>query len=152
MEEVPHLPNNNCSHHVYMTITDLDSKLYSYQTGRFPITSNCGYFYVVIFYAVDGNYLKAYPMKFHHRSQILKSCNDAFSLPRVCGYQPHLHKIDSKTSKEVENFIAEQQYKVQYIPANIYRTKISKRCCCTWKNHFTDVRSVSPPFSYGKMV
>ena len=29
MEEVPQLPNNERSHHVYMTITDLDGKLYA---------------------------------------------------------------------------------------------------------------------------
>ena len=63
MEEVPQLPNNNHSHHVYMTITNLDGKLYSDQTGRFPITSNRGNCSVVIFYAVDGNYIKVYPIK-----------------------------------------------------------------------------------------
>ena len=58
MEEVPQLPNNERSHHVYTKITDLDGKLYSDQTCRFPITSNCGNCYVVIFYAVDGKYIK----------------------------------------------------------------------------------------------
>ena len=54
-EEVPQFPSNNRSHHVYMTTTDLDGKLYSDQTGRFPITSNRGNCNVVILYAVDGN-------------------------------------------------------------------------------------------------
>ena len=38
MEELPQTPNNNHSHHVYMKTTDIDGKLYSDQTGRFPIT------------------------------------------------------------------------------------------------------------------
>ena len=67
MEEVPQLPKKERIHHVYMTITDLDGKLHSDQTVRFPITSNHGNFYVVILYAVDGNYIKAYPIKSHHR-------------------------------------------------------------------------------------
>ena len=49
MEEVPQMPNNERSHRVQMTITDLDVKLNSDQTGRFPITSNRGNYYVVIF-------------------------------------------------------------------------------------------------------
>ena len=65
MEEVPQFPNNDFIHHVYMTTTDLDGKLYSDQTGRFPIASNRGNCYVVIFYAVNGNYIKAYPIKVH---------------------------------------------------------------------------------------
>ena len=67
MEDVPQLNNKERSHHVYMKTNDLDSKLYSDQTGRFTITSNRSNFYVVILYAVDGNYIQAYPIKSHHR-------------------------------------------------------------------------------------
>ena len=144
MEEVPQLPNNKRSHHVYMTITDLDSKLYSDQTGHFPITSNRGNFYVVIFYAVDGNYIKAHPIKSHHRSQLLKKYDDVYDFLQLHGYRPHLHNMDNKTSKGVEDVIAEQQSKVQYTPADIHHTNIVKRCCSTWKNHFTAVRAGAP--------
>ena len=58
-EEVPQLTNNYFSHHVYTKTTNLEDKLYSDQTGRFPITSNRGSFYVAIFYAVDGNCIRA---------------------------------------------------------------------------------------------
>ena len=49
MEPVQQTPSNDHSHHVYMSITDIDGKLYSDQTGRFPITSNRGNCYVLIF-------------------------------------------------------------------------------------------------------
>ena len=86
MEEVPKLPNNNCRHHVYMTITNVDGKLYSDQAGRFPITSNRGNCYVVIFYGVDGNYIKAYPIKSHHGSQLLKANEDVYTFLQVQWY------------------------------------------------------------------
>ena len=145
MEEVPQFPNNDCSHHVYMTITNLDGKLYSDQTGRFSITSNRRNCYVVIIYAVDGNYIKSYPIKSHNRSQLLKYYDGLYAFLRVQGYQPHLHKIENETSKDVESFIAEQQSKVQYTPDDIHRTNITKRCCCMWKNHSTAVRAGAPP-------
>ena len=138
MEEVPQLPNNNSSHHVYMTINDLDGKLYSDQTGRFPITSNRGNFYVVILYAVDGNY------KSHYLSQVLKAYDDVYDFLQVQGYQPQLHKMENQTSKDVETFIVEQQAKVQYTPADIHRTNIDERCCHTWKKHLTAVRAGAP--------
>ena len=112
MDEVPQLPNNDRIHYVYMTITNLDGNLYSDQTGRFPITSNHGNCYVVIFYAVDGKNIKVYPIKSHHRSQLLKACCDVYTFTWVWGYRPQLHKMDNETSKEVEKFIAEQQSKV----------------------------------------
>ena len=147
MEEVPQFPNNDRSHHVYMKITDLDGKLYSNQTGCFPITSNRGSCYVVILYSVDGNYIKAYPIKSRHFSQLLKVYDDVYAFFRVCRYIPQLHKMDNKTSKDVENFVAEQQAKVQCKPSDIHLTNINELCCCTRKNHFTTVRSVTP-FSF----
>ena len=145
MEKVPHLNNNERSHDVYMIITDLHGKLYSDQTGRFPITSNCGNCYVIIFYAVNGNYIKAYPINPHHCSQLLKAYDDVYDFLRVQGYQPQLQNMDNETSKDVENFIEEQQAKVQYTPADIHRTKIAELRCRTWKNHFTDIRARAPP-------
>ena len=106
MEEVPQLPNKDRSHHVYMKITILDSKLYSNQTGRFPITSNRGNSYVAILFAFDGNYIELYPIKFQHRSQLLKAYDYVYSFLRVRRYQPQLHSMNNEKSKEVENFIA----------------------------------------------
>ncbi|KAL7534864.1 hypothetical protein ACHAXR_006130 [Thalassiosira sp. AJA248-18] len=42
MEPVPQTPLNNKAHHVYMSIAKVEGRLYSNQTGRFPITSNRG--------------------------------------------------------------------------------------------------------------
>ena len=76
MEDVPQFTNNNRSHPIYMTITDLDGNLYSDQTGRLTIISNRGNCSVVIFFAVDGNYIKYYPNKSQHCSQLLKEYDD----------------------------------------------------------------------------
>ena len=79
MEPVPQTPANDRSHQVYMTITDMEGKLYSDQTGQFPITSNCGNCYVVIFFAADGNYIKSYPIKSRHRTQLLKAYEEVYA-------------------------------------------------------------------------
>ena len=52
--------------------------------------------------------------------------------------------MDNKTSKDVEIFIAEQQAKAQYTPADIHHTNIYEQFFRTWKNHFTAVRAGSP--------
>ena len=39
MECPPQSPNNDRCHQVFMTVTEVNGKLYSDQTGRFPITS-----------------------------------------------------------------------------------------------------------------
>ena len=145
MEPVLQTPLNDRTHHVYMTTSDVEGKLYSDQTGRFPITSNRGNSVVAIFYCADGNYIKSYPIKSRHKSNLLKAYNDVYDYLRVRGYRPQLHKLDNETSRDVEDFIADQGAKHQYTPADIHRTNIAERCVRTWKNHFTATRAGTPP-------
>jgi hypothetical protein len=144
MTPVPQSHLNDRTHHVYMSITDIEGKLYSDQTGRFPLTSNRGNCYVIIFYAVDGNYIKSYPIKSRHRSQLLKAYDDVYAFLRIRGYRPQLHKLDNETSHDVESFITEQQAKIQYTPADMHRTNLAERAVRTWKNHFAATRAGTP--------
>ena len=147
------MPKNDCRNHVYMTITDLDSKIYYNQTCCSHITSNRGNCCVVIFYAVDGNYIKAYPIKSHHHSQLLKAYDDVYAFLQMQGYQPQLHKMYNENFKDVENFIAEQQAKVHYTRDNIHRTNISEAMMSHMEETFHGCEGRRTSFFlYGKLV
>eukprot|EP00804_Cyclotella_cryptica_P020212 CCRYP_010897-RA/>CCRYP_010897-RA protein AED:0.45 eAED:0.45 QI:0/0/0/1/0/0/2/0/141 len=72
-EQAPKCDKTNM---VFMTITKVDSQLFTDQTGPFPITSNQGNNYIVIFYVVDANYIKSYPIKSCHRAELAKAYTD----------------------------------------------------------------------------
>lgn len=91
IEPVPRIESNDHCHHVYMTTAEVEGKLYSNQTGQFPISSNRGNSIIVMFYAVDSNYIKYYPIKSCHRPQLVKAYNEVYSYVRVQGYQSQLH-------------------------------------------------------------
>ena len=57
MDHVEQTPSNEKTHAVYMTKHDINGKLFTDQTGRMPVTSNCGHAYIVIFYIFDANYI-----------------------------------------------------------------------------------------------
>ena len=76
MAKVSQTPNNDKFHQVYMTITEVDGKLYLDQTGRFPVTSNRGNAYDALFFTFDGNYIKSYPLKSRKCSELLKAYDD----------------------------------------------------------------------------
>ncbi|KAL7478501.1 hypothetical protein ACHAW6_004261 [Cyclotella cf. meneghiniana] len=59
MAEPPQLPLNDKTNMVFMTMVDIQGQLYTDQTGHFPINSNRGNNYVVIFYTVDANHIKS---------------------------------------------------------------------------------------------
>jgi hypothetical protein len=55
MEDVPQEPHNARTNIVFMAIYKINGNLFNDQTGRFPITSNHGHAYVVVFYIFDAN-------------------------------------------------------------------------------------------------
>ena len=109
-------PLNDKTNMVFMTLHECEGQLYSDQTGRFPLTSNKGNAYVVLFYTVDANHIKSYPIKSRHKSEIKKAYDEVYSYLRIRGYRPKLHKLDNETSQEVEEFITSQQATYQYAP------------------------------------
>ena len=114
-----------------MTISEIDGNLHSDQTGYFPVTSNRGNCYVPLVYTVDSNYNKSYSLKSRHCSELLKSYDNVYAFLHFQGHWPQLHKRNNDTPKDVEEYIAEQQAKVKYPPADIHRTNITKRCIRT---------------------
>ena len=136
--------NNEKTNMVFMTMVDVDRQLFTDQTGHFTVTSNRGHNYIVIFYAVDPNYIKSYPVKSRHRSELIQAYTEVYQFLRVRGYRPQLHKLDNKTSKDVEAFIAENNTKFQYTPPDIHRTNPAERAIHTWKNRLVAIQAGTP--------
>ena len=63
MDKHEQAPNNDKTNMVFMTLVEIARQLFTDETGRLPVTSNCRNNYIVIFYAVDPNYIKSYPIK-----------------------------------------------------------------------------------------
>ena len=127
MVEHEQAPNNDKTNMVFMTMVEVEGQLFTDQTDRFPVTSNRGNNYIVIFYAVDPNYIKSYPIKSRHRTKLLKAYEEVYQLLRIRGYRPQLHTLDNETSKDVETFIAENNAKFQYTPPDMHCTNTAER-------------------------
>ena len=119
--------------------------MYSDQTGRFPITSNRGNSLVAIFYAVNVNDTKSYPLKSRDRSQLLQAYEGVYAYLRMRGYRRKLHNINNEPFNDVKAFISKQQALVQYSPVDNHRTNIAERSIRTWKCHFGSMRAGTPP-------
>ena len=51
------------THQLFLKVTKYSSKIYTDQTGRFPITSSRGYKYIMIAYDYESNNILAEPIK-----------------------------------------------------------------------------------------
>ena len=57
---------------VFFQATDLSGKMYTDQTGRFPVTSSRGFKYIMVAYDHDSNTIHAEPMKNYSGPGLLK--------------------------------------------------------------------------------
>jgi hypothetical protein len=72
MEDVPQEPQNACTQFIFIAIYKINCNLFTNQTGRFPITSNRGHAYVVVFYIFNANTIQSIPIK--NRSKVELFC------------------------------------------------------------------------------
>jgi hypothetical protein len=125
------------THLIFMVIHDITGQVYTDQMGRFPITSNHGHAYLIIFYIYDANFIPFVPIKNHTKEELLRAYQITDKYLSSQGFKPQLHKIDNKTSKDVKEFIEFQRITLQYTLPDIHRTNFAERDIRTWKYHFT---------------
>jgi hypothetical protein len=108
----------------------------SNQMGLFPITSNRGNTYVVVFCVFDTNYIRSVPIKNQPKEELLRAYHKAYEWLTLRSFKPLLHKMDNETSHKIENFIRSQQTHLQYTPLDIHHINLAERAIRTWKNRF----------------
>jgi hypothetical protein len=88
MEPLPQEPFNARTHFVFMTIIKISGMLFSNQLGWFPITSNRGNKYVVIFYIYDANFVKSAPIKSRSKEELLRAYRLDYAYITAWGFKP----------------------------------------------------------------
>jgi hypothetical protein len=114
--------NKGLTNLVFMVVHNISGLVFSDQTGRFPIMSNRGHAYLVIFYIYDANFIASVPIKNHTKQELLQAYQITYKYLSSCRFKPRLHKMDNKTSKDVKDFIQSQQTSLKYTPLDIHCT------------------------------
>ena len=93
------------THQTFLKVTECSRKIYTDQTGRFPITSSRGYKYIMIAYDYDSNNILAEPIK----SRTSLHTKDAYQKMRklLCsrGLTTRKHVLDNKCSKVLKEYM-----------------------------------------------
>jgi hypothetical protein len=126
MEPLSQEPFNACMHFVFMTIIKISGMLFSNQLSRSPITSNRGNKYVIIFYIYNDNFSKSVPIKSQSKEELLRADRLGYAYLTAQGFKPQLHKMDNKTSHDIETFICKENTHLQYTPPNIHCTNLEE--------------------------
>ena len=68
---------------VFTTIAKAEGQLFTDLTSPFPVTSNKGNNYIVLFYIVIANFMKFYPIKSCHRTEFLMAYNKVYQYLQI---------------------------------------------------------------------
>ena len=128
-------PNNTSTHQLFATITDT-GKIYTDQTGRFPVTSSSGNQYIMVLYKYDTNAILTEPIKNRTGAEILRAYQKLHTYLTRRGFQPRTHWLDNEASESLKHFNTHHNITFQLVPPHMHRRNAAERTIRTWKNHF----------------
>jgi hypothetical protein len=131
---------------VYAVVID-QGKLYTDLTGRFPVISIKGNWYVMICYSYDCNYVKDVPMKSRFASEWLKAYKHIHQDLTSRGFKTKLQTLDNEASAALKSFFAKNDVEYQLIPTHCHRRNAAERDILTFKEHVVaGLASVEPDY------
>ena len=134
--EFTKLDNNSRTHDVFLSVEDMNGKIYTYQTGRFPVTSSKGNRYVMIGYNYDSNTSHAECMKSRSRHELQRAYQKIHDLLKSRGLNPNMYFLDNKCAESFKSYMIDNKKILQLVPPHIHRQNAAKCAIQTFKNHF----------------
>ena len=128
-------PNNQTTNWLFATI-ESTGKIYTNQTGRFPVTSSQGSKYVLVLYDYDTNAILTEALKNRTAPEILRAYHKLFQYLQARGFTPQTHWLDNEASQQLKDYNQTQMVTFQLVPPHMHRRNAAEQAIRTWKNHF----------------
>ena len=114
-----------CSHKVYNLKEEMDRKMYSDQTGKFPVTSYKGKQYVMVVYETTSNNILVEGMRNRTSGEMVATYQILVDRLKEGGFEPQMHILDNEISQDFKNAIKTNQMKFQLVPPNDHRSSVA---------------------------
>jgi hypothetical protein len=120
------------THLVYAVVVD-QGQLYTDLTGKFPVRSSKGNYYVMVCYIYDCNYVKVIPAKSRSASERVKAYDSVHQELTVKGFKPKLQTLDNEASAALKKFFTVNDIAYQLVPPHCRRRNAAERAISTLK-------------------
>jgi hypothetical protein len=132
------------THLIYAVLVD-QGQLYTDLTGKIPVRSSKGNWYVMVCYVFDCNYVKVVPVKSRSSSEWVKSYEQIHQELTYKGFKPTIQTLDNEASAALKNFFTTNDVKYQLVPPYCHCRNAAERAIRTFKEHFVaGLSSVDP--------
>ena len=102
---------NGCYHAVYNLSEDMEQKMYTDQTGRFPFQSYKGMQYIMVLYELSSNVILVEPLRNKTSGEMVAAYQKLVDRLEEGGIKPNFHILDNEISGEYRDAIAENEMK-----------------------------------------
>ena len=118
---------------------DAERRLYSDQTGKFPVTSFKGHQYIIVLYELSSRNILVEPMRNRTAAQMVCAYQKMIDRLANGGIKPTLHILDNECSHEYKVAIEGNDMKYQLVPPHDHRRNVAEKAIQTFKDHFLSV-------------
>jgi hypothetical protein len=119
---------------VYAATIDA-GKIYTDQTGRFPVVSSKGNKYIMILYDYDSNDILAQPIKDRKSPDLLRAFQVMEQELVARGLKPKLMKLDNEASKLLKTFPHQENNTFQLVSPYSHIRNSAERAIRSFKDH-----------------
>jgi hypothetical protein len=131
-----HTDEGQTTNQVFATVIDIGTgKIYTNQTGKFPVLSSQGNKYIFVLYDYDSNAIMAEPIKSRTQGELTRAYKELFGQLEKRGLRPQVQLLDNECSQSMKDLMDELNVQWQLTPAGIHRRNAAKRGIRTLKNH-----------------
>jgi hypothetical protein len=129
-------PNDDETTHLVFATIEETGKIYTDQTGRFPVTSSRGTKYVMVLYDYDSNAVLTEPLKNRTGQELFRAYTTLHQYLCQRGFTPQVHWLDNEAAQNIKDYDKANHVDFQLVPPHSHRRNAAERAIRTWKNHF----------------
>jgi hypothetical protein len=126
-------------------VIELEGKIYTDQTGRFPTTSSLGNKYVLVLFDADTNSILAEPLKSRAQEELLGKQVKLHKYLTNRGYKPMTQVLDNECPDRLIQFFKQSNTHFQLVPPHLHRTNNAERAIATFKDHLISGLAATDP-------
>ncbi len=137
----PPLPTIKKHYDIFVVVYELLDTVHTDQTGPFPITSQQGYWYIMVDIHLDANYIFCKLMKNKTEGEMITAYQKMVDKMKLLALRLKHHRLDNKCLVAFKAHIAKNGMPHKLVPPDCHRCNITELAIKTFKNHFVSILS-----------
>jgi hypothetical protein len=137
----PSPPTTKNHYYIFVVVYKLLDTVHTDQTGIFPITSQQGYWYIMMGIHLDANYIFCKLMKNQIEGKMITAYQKMVDRMKLLALGLKHHHLDNECLAEFKACIAKKGMTHELVPPDCHHRNITKRAIQMFKNHFVSILS-----------